>query len=87
MNLDCSHIEEVVNITKSSGNVVIEVSEGWTKVKKVVHMKRKLSESDKKKIQSEQPDIRYWLSERTPHNAAEEGYTCDICKVSITFPR
>lgn len=87
MNLECRHIEDVVGITKASGNDVIEVSEGWTKVKQVVHMKQRLSENDRNLIKTRQPTLRYWTSERTPHNAAEEGYTCDLCSVGITFPK
>lgn len=87
MNLTCKHIEEVVGVAKASGNEVIEVSEGWTRVKQVVHMKKKLSEDDRDIIKAKQPALRHWLSERTPHNAAEEGYTCDICSVGITFPK
>lgn len=87
MNLECKHIEDVVGIAKASGNDVIEVSEGWTKVKKVVHMKKKLSDDDRSSIKARQPTLRHWSSERTPHNTAEEGYTCDLCSVGITFPK
>jgi hypothetical protein len=87
MKLECKHIEEVVNIVKASGNGVVEISEGWTKVKQVVHMKNKLSESDRQLIENRQSSLRSWSAERTPHSSAEDGYTCDECCVSITFPR
>ena len=87
MNINCPHIEEVVNISKSSGNDILEVSEGWSKVKQVVHMKEKFKSDDKSQVQAKQSALRYWSTERTPHNAAEEGFTCDECSVGITFPK
>lgn len=87
MKIECKHIEDVVTIAKASGNDVAEVSEGWTKVKQVVHMKSKLSNDDKNEIANKQPNLRHWSTERTPHNSAEDGYTCDECGVGITFPR
>lgn len=87
MKFECKHIEEVVSIAKTSGNDVTEVSEGWAKVKQVVHMKGKLSDDDKNEIAIRQPILRHWSTQKTPHNVKEEGYTCDECEVAITFPK
>lgn len=87
MDLKCKHIEEVVNIAIAAGNDVSEISEGWTKIKQVVHMKGQLSKTDRDLIAAKQPSLRSWSTERTPHNRAEDGYTCDECCVGMTFPR
>lgn len=87
MKIHCVHIEAVVNIASGEGNGIREISEGWTKVKQVVHMQKPLSTSVKGEVGRQQPSLRYWTSEKTPHNAAEDGFTCDVCKVGISFPR
>ena len=87
MNINCQHIKEAVMILKSSGNDISEITEGWSKVKQVVHMKTKLTPNDKSEVYVKQPSLRYWSTERTPHNAAEEGFTCDECRVGIVFPK
>jgi hypothetical protein len=87
MNIKCEHVADVVKIIEKAGNEVTEISEGWSKINQVVHVKKKLSESEREQIELAQPNLRYWETERTPHNYAEEGYTCDICHVGITFPK
>ncbi|RZM80135.1 hypothetical protein C3B51_13240 [Pseudoalteromonas rubra] len=87
MNLLCEHIQKVVDISKQHGVDVLEVSDGWTKIKQVVHMKSGLTSELKKEIEEQQLCLRYWSSPKTPHNAGDEGFTCDACKVGITFPQ
>ncbi|WPC76870.1 hypothetical protein [Vibrio porteresiae] len=87
VNIKCEHITDVVKIIEKFGNEVTEVSEGWSRINQVVYVKNKLSESEREQIELEQLNLRYWETKRTPHNAAEEGYICDICHVGITFPK
>ena len=84
---DCIHIDKVVKVVESSGNSISEISTGWSKVKKVVHMKEGLTIEDKESILSLEIGLRYWQFDATPHNSAERGFTCDHCAVSISFPR
>lgn len=84
--IQSSAIESAVQLASSAGNEVIEISDGWTKVKQVVHMRRPLTEAIRSTL-ARDPRLRYWFTESTPHNAADEGFSDDIAKVAISFPR
>lgn len=79
-------IDEAVEKAVASGNEVVEISTGWTKVREVVHMKNHLSPR-LREILIDDERLRHWTTERTPHNKSEEGFTDDREKVAITFPR
>jgi hypothetical protein len=79
-------IEQAVQLAVSAGNEVVEVSEGWTKVDQVIHMKKPLVVSVREVFMGDSR-LRHWAIDPTPHNAAEEGFTDDATKVAITFPR
>jgi hypothetical protein len=79
-------IESAVQSAIAHGNSIVEVSEGWSKVKQVVHMRAPLTDEVKAAI-SAIATLRHWLAEPTPHNADEEGFTDDQEKVAIAFPR
>ena len=81
------NIDHAVQIAIRDGNSIKEVSDGWTKVKQVVHMSGRLSPLVRNKIKLQLPSLRYWVAAGTPHNAAEEGYICDDYLVGLTFPR
>lgn len=87
MTTNSPNIDLAVQIAIRDGNSVKEISEGWSKVKQVVHMNGKLSPLVRIEIQRQVPSLRYWVSDRTPHNAAEEGYICDDHLVGLTFLR
>ena len=78
-------IEQSAQIAIAHGNSIEEISEGWTKVRQVVHMEKPIT-SDTKSLISNDKRLRYWASPGTPHNRAEEGFTCDEDNVSISFP-
>lgn len=86
INILSSAIEQAANIAITHGNSIKEISEGWTKVRQVVHMRKPIGDDAKLLISSDKK-LRYWSSLETPHNKAEEGFTCDRDKVSISFPR
>ena len=78
-------IAEIVHSLIEGGSKVEYISSGWENIQQVVHMKRSLSSDERAKIAS-QPQLRYWVDAATPHNAATEGFTDDLEKVSISFP-
>ena len=83
----CEHIDRVIRLIEPSGLTVVEVSAGWSKVEKVVHMGGGLLTAEKKtEIMRSEPCLRYWEVDATPHNASEVGFTCDQCSVAMTFP-
>ena len=79
-------IDEAVSLSESEGNAMREISTGWTKVREVVHMSGPLADSVKSRLAADSR-LRYWATQRTPHNQAEEGFTDDVEKVSISFPK
>ena len=79
-------IDSVVKKAIADGNRVLEISTGWTKVREVVRMESPIS--DETRIFFDKNNrLRAWSTEQTPHNRAEEGYTDDVDKVAISFPR
>lgn len=81
-----SAIDAVVLAAEAEGNRVVEISTGWTKVREVVHMALPLSDELRATVLAEQK-LRFWSVDGTPHNKAEQGFTDDFEKVSISFPR
>ena len=81
-----SAIDEAVKKAIADGNAVTEVSTGWTNVQKVVHMRNPLSPGLRASLSGDSR-LRAWLTEPTPHNKAEEGFTDDGAKVAIVFPK
>ena len=79
-------IDAAAQAAVSRGNDIVEVSEGWSKVKQVVHMRAPLTDDVRAAISSI-ATLRHWLTEPTPHNMGEEGFTDDQEKVAIAFPR
>jgi hypothetical protein len=80
-----NEITKAVQLSIEAGNKVMEISSDWEKVRQVIHMQKPLSAELKDKIISSLK-LRYWKSFGTPHNRADEGFTDDIEKASISFP-
>jgi len=87
MVIKSPHIDRAVQIAIGAGNPVKEISEGWSKVQQVVHMTNRLTLAVRDEIQRQEPSLRYWSANRTPHNPAEEGFICDTYQVGLSFPR
>lgn len=79
-------ISEAAQIAIEEGNVIEEISEGWTRVNQVVHMRNKMSLTVRERIQREVPSLRYCVSKRTPHSPPTEGFISDTDNVGISFP-
>jgi len=80
-----SLIDAVIAAAEAEGNHVQQISTGWTKVREVAHMALPMSEKLRAQM-LEKNSLRFWSSGATPHNKAEEGFTDDLEKVSISFP-
>lgn len=78
-------IDDAIAIAESYGNEVNNISTGWDRVREVVTMSLPMSDQ-LRALLSEKDSLRFWSSEPTPHNHAEEGFTDDNEKVSISFP-
>lgn len=78
-------IEKIVHFALENGNEILEISEGWTKVNQVVHMRGPLSKEVHEFAARE--GLRHWTTDQTPHNRGEQGFTDDTEKVAISFPR
>jgi len=79
------YIEYAVAIALSTGYSVENVSTGWSKMNQVIEMSGRLSSELRQSIEDKVPSLRYWSTEGTPHNAPQEGFTCDEYQVSIFF--
>jgi len=84
---NCLSINHAVELAVLSGNSVQSMTKGWTKVEGVVYMAKQLTDNTRSLIEVSEPSLRYWHTERTPHNPSEEGFICDTHKVGITFPK
>lgn len=88
MNISTIYSDTIIKAVQcaiTDGNEVAEISEGWAKVKQVIHMRRPLTKTVREQIAHS--GLRYWSTEPTPHNKAEEGFTDDAERVAMTFPR
>lgn len=78
-------IAKAVQCALADGNEIAEISEGWTKVRQVVHMRKPLTKAVREQISHSL--LSHWTTGPTPHNKAEEGFSDDVEKVAVTFPR
>ena len=78
-------VNDAIATAEAEGNSLVEVSTGWSKVREVAHMHDPLGPASRAKLDQD-GRLRGWISERTPHNRGDEGYTDDAEKVSISFP-
>lgn len=86
MNTNCKQINSILDLSKKYGNAVLEVVNGWAKVKTVVYMKLPLSVELKEKINQEDANLRYRKFDGSPHYPADEGFICDEHSIAISFP-
>lgn len=78
-------IDVVIAAAEAEGNHLEQISTGWTKVREVAHMAFPMSDELRAQTMTKN-SLHFWSSDATPHNRAEEGFTDDIEKVSISFP-
>lgn len=80
-------IQRVIHRVGDEGIAVSGVSAGWSQIREVTHMTADVSEGLWGLLQREEPTLRSWVSEATPHNRAERGLTDDSTCEAISFPR
>ena len=86
MQTKSPEIDQAIQIANAAGNSVHEIYREWSKMKQVVYMSLPLNDWARDEITRQIPSLEHWTVERTPHNAAEEGFTCGKHKVAISFP-
>jgi len=84
---DSLPIQRVIRRVVDEGITVSSVSAGWSHIREVTHMTADVSEGLWGLLQREEPTLRSWISEATPHNRAERGLTDDSTSEAISFPR
>ena len=84
---DSLPIQRVIRRVRGEGIAVYGVSAGWSQIREVTHMTTDVSEGLWVSLLREEPALRSWLSEATPHNRAERGLTDDSTSEAISFPR
>lgn len=83
---NCISINRAVELAVLSGNSIQNMITGWSEVNGAVYMEKKLTDNIRSLIAVLEPSLRYWHTDRTPHNPSEEGFICDTHKVAIIFP-
>lgn len=81
------HINGAIRLALAAGYSIKETSDAWSAIKLVVYMNAELTSTLRGDIQSTLPSLRYWITDRTAHYAAEEGFVCDEYQVGLTFLR
>lgn len=84
---DSLPIQRVIRRVGDEGITVSGVSTGWSQIREVTHMTADVSEDLWSLLQREEPTLRSWISEATPHNRAERGLADDSTSEAISFPR
>ena len=78
-------INDAIAVAETEGNVLVEVSTGWSKVAEVAFMRDPIGPMSRARLDQD-TRLRSWRAAKTPHNRGDEGYTDDVSKVSISFP-
>lgn len=78
-------IERAIKFALAEGNQITETSTGWEKANEVIHFRLPLTPRLRDLVLTE-TTLRFWSSEATPHNTAEEGFSDDVSRVVLTFP-
>lgn len=81
-----ARIDALLALAEAEGNAVAEISTGWEKVRQVVHMTGPMSPAVRH-AGADDPGLRHWVTDATPHDRAASGFIDDAEKVSIEFPR
>lgn len=81
------YINHAINLSLLEGNLVKEVYDGWSTLEQVVFFSKKISPELRVKIRLELPSLRYFSTDRTPHNKADEGFICDEYNIAISYPK
>lgn len=86
MTKSCEHLEPLINLALSDGCAVVGVSEGWSIARRVVELGPRFPDKLKSVSSAVQSPLRYYRDAGSPHNAPDQGFFCDTCKVGLSFP-
>ncbi|MDG0806300.1 MULTISPECIES: hypothetical protein [Pectobacterium] len=81
------HINHVIELSLAEGNSVKEISEGWVGFYQVIFFYKKMSQELCVEIKKQEPMLRYFSTDKTPHNEADEGFICDESKIAVSYPK
>lgn len=85
--LGSAALQRLVRRLEATGLAVEGVSEGWSKVARVVHLSAPVDDALFERLSGEEPTLRCWQSPATPHDRAERGWTDETTRESVTLPR
>ncbi|WJM85370.1 hypothetical protein QUF31_20185 [Dickeya chrysanthemi] len=81
------HIDHVIELSLLAGNEIKEYVYGWVNIDCVVFFCEKMTQDLRIRIQKEEPTLRYFSTNKTPHNQAEEGFICDVYNIAVSYPK
>src|SRR5690348_13475259 len=81
----CEHLETIYARALAFGCFVGEKTEGWSNARLVIHLLPGMPPPLRADAATAVQPVRYYSSDRTPHNPAGEGFYCDTCKVGLSF--
>ncbi|GKW01867.1 hypothetical protein PEC301877_06820 [Pectobacterium carotovorum subsp. carotovorum] len=81
------HINHVIELSLAEGNLVKEVSYGFIGFSQVIFFSKKMSQKLCVEIKNQESMLRYFSTDRTPHNEADEGFICDEYKIAVSYPK
>ncbi|WIA54456.1 hypothetical protein N6H05_15455 [Sphingobium sp. WTD-1] len=84
---DSIAIQRIIRRAEGEGNAIMSVSSGWSRIREMTHMVADVSEDLWIALQRDEPQLRSWTSDATPHNRAERGFTDEGVSEAVSFPR
>jgi|SRR6185312_15796933 len=79
-------VGKAVEIAVGAGNAVKLVSVDW-KPRQVVFMAEPLDAAVRATIMKACPGLEHYVTERTPHNPADEGFVSRADNAAVSFPK
>jgi hypothetical protein len=79
-------IASAVEVAAGAGNGLMHISEGWTRVRRVVFMANPLTTALRGAIEHAAPSLVYWSAPGSPHNPGTEGFLDEAAAVALSFP-
>jgi hypothetical protein len=84
---DSIAIQRIIRRAEGEGNATMSVSSGWGCIREVTHMVADVSDDLWIALQRDEPQLRSWTSDATPHNRAERGFMDEGASEVVSFPR
>ena len=78
-------LTRALSVALAGGNAVVEVSEGWSVAKRVVHMRRPMSAGYAQMFRQE-AGLDYYAAPAAPHWPGDEGFADPVTGEALSFP-